>query len=616
MKRLLLITFMLFTPTLLTGCRQDKPVAKASLSAVAPAVVVQFADITSNAGIRFKHNNGAFGAKWLPETMGSGVAFIDYNGDGYADIFLVNGRDWTDAEVHAFVRGSGKNLTHLVPQKRTTKRCSCALYRNNRNGTFSDVTKQAGLDVEMYGMGASVGDYDNDGWEDLYVTALGRNYLFRNVRDGKFQDVAEEAGVKDAGWSTSAAWVDYDKDGWLDLFVCHYVEWTPATDIYCTLDGQTKSYCTPESYVGQVSRLYHNERNGHFKDVSEKAGIHRQVATAGRGAKILQGKSLGVAICDYNNDGWPDIVVANDTEPNYLFHNNRDGTFTEVGVEVSIAYNEAGMPRAAMGVDAADIDHSGYESLIFGNFSNQMLGLYHNRQGRLFIDIAPTSEVGRVSQQFLAFGTIFVDIDNDTWPDIFVANGHVENEINKIQRDVYYAERPLLFRNIGGGKFVEIGLQSGEAMARPVVGRGCAYADIDLDGDADLILTINGGPAILFRNDGGNKNNSVRLILQGTKSNRSGIGAIVETKVGSEILRSMVRSGSSYCSQSELPLTIGLGRQLHAAFTIRWPSGKVTELKNLPANQIVTVNEEKGIVKQQPFHKLLLRQELSSPSSN
>lgn len=596
-----LITIIPLGLSMFAGCKQNKPVAKAASPVVAPAVAIRFVDITAGAGIHFKHNNGAFGAKLLPETMGSGVAFLDYNGDGYADIFLVNGRDWTDEEVRAFLRGSGKNYAHMVPQKRTKKPCSCALYRNNRDGTFSDVTKQAGLDVEMYGMGATVGDYDNDGREDLYVTALGRNYLFRNAGNGKFRDVAEEAGVKDPGWSTSAAWVDYDKDGWLDLYVCHYVEWTPATDIYCTLDGQTKSYCTPESYVGQVSRLYHNERNGKFTDVSEKAGIHRQAALGGRGAKKLQGKSLGVAICDYNNDSWPDIVVANDTEPNYLFHNNGDGTFTEIGVEVSIAYNEAGMPRAAMGVDAADIDHSGYESLIFGNFSNQMLGLYHNRSGRLFIDIAPTSEVGRVSQQFLAFGTIFVDIDNDTWPDIFVANGHVENEINKVQRDIFYAERPLLFRNEGRGKFVEIGLKSGEAMARPVVGRGCAYADIDLDGDADLILTVNGGPAVLLRNDGGNKNNAIRLILQGTKSNRSGIGAVVEAKVGMESVRSMLRSGSSYCSQSELPLTIGLGQEPKASLTIRWPSGTVTELKDVAANRIVTVNEDRGIVKQQPF---------------
>jgi hypothetical protein len=580
----------------LVGCGRKPQVIAADLPVAAPAMDCRFTEITAQAGIKFTHVNGAFGAKLLPETMGSGAAFIDYDGDGYPDLFFVNSRDWTDEEVRAFTAGSGKKYASLIPANRPRRRATCALYHNNGNGAFTDVTMQAGLDIPMYGMGAAVGDYDNDGRPDLYVTALGRDYLFHNEGNGRFKEVAAEAGVKDGGWSTSAAWVDYDRDGKLDLFVCHYVDWTPATDIYCTLDGRSKSYCTPQDYTGQTCRLYHNEGHGRFQDVSAKAGILRQ------NGRKCQGKSLGVAVCDINNDGWPDIVVANDTEPNYLFQNNRDGTFAEVGQDAGIAVSESGQARAAMGVDAADLDHSGRMSLLFGNFSNQMLGLYQNHGGCLFIDIAPRSEVGQASLQFLAFGTLFVDVDNDGWPDIFAANGHVETDINRVQRDVTYAERPLLFRNEGRGQFKEIGLTSGEALKKPAVGRGAACADIDLDGAADIVMTVNGGAPILFHNDTGRRNNSLRVVLEGTKSNRSAIGAVVECKMGAETSRCMVRSGSSYCSACELPVTLGLGKAAKAdAITIHWPSDKVTELKDVPANQIITVNEDRGIVKQQPF---------------
>jgi len=583
------------------GCGPKRPEAALPKEEAQPVVVpVHFTEVAGQAGIRFTHNNGAFGAKLLPETMGSGAAFLDYDGDGYPDLFLVNSRDWTDAEVAAYRKGSGKRFAHLIPANRPKRPGTCALYHNNQNGTFTDVTKQAGLDVEMYGMGVAAGDYDNDGDPDLYVTALNRNYLFRNEGGGRFRDVAAEAGVQDSGWSTSAAWVDYDKDGLLDLFVCHYVEWAPETDIAC-FQGERKAYCTPEAYTGQFCRLYRSKGGGKFEDVSEKAGILRQVVPGGEVRKC-QGKSLGVAICDYNNDDWPDIVVANDTEPNYLFQNNKDGTFAEIGREAGIALSESGVARAAMGVDSADIDHSGRESLVFGNFSNQMLGLYQNRGGGLFIDVAPVSEVGQASLQFLAFACLFLDIDNDTWPDMFIATGHVDDEINQIMSAVTYEERPLLFRNEGKGHFKEIGQQSGEALKKPVVGRGAAYADIDLDGDLDILLFVNGGPVRLFRNEGGNKNNSLRLTLEGARSNRSGIGALIEAKVGGETLRATVRSGSSYCSQSELPVTLGLGQAAKVdTLTIRWPSGAVTELKDVAANQRLTIHEETGKIGEQPF---------------
>jgi hypothetical protein len=586
--------------SLAAGCA-TKHVEKTAVAAP-KAVPVTFADVTEAAGIHFVHNAGAFGKKWLPETMGAGAAFIDYDGDGWQDIYLVNGRDWTDAE-----RREGK-----APPATSHRRTTGALYHNRGNGTFEDVTKQAGLDVEMYGMGVTVGDYDNDGRPDLYVTGLGRNYLFHNMGGGKFEDVAERAGVKDHGWSTSASFVDYDKDGNLDLFVCHYVKWSPATDIYCTLDGHEKSYCTPQSYSGEPSRLYHNNGNGTFTDVTATANILKNPQ-----GQVLQGKSLGCTICDYDNDGWPDIAVADDTEPNYLFHNNGDGTFKEEGTTVGVAYSEAGEARGAMGIDAADYDHSGRDSLVIGNFSNEMVALYRNQGTGLFIDMAPSSEVGQASLLYLAFGCFFFDMDNDGWHDLFTSNGHVEDDIQHVQKDVSYPQRPLLFRNLGGVsgggsiRFQEVGLQSGEALRRPVVGRGVAYADYDLDGDTDILMCVNRGPARLLRNDGGNANGAIRLQLVGAKSNRSAIGAAVQVKVGADTRRYMVRSGSSYCSQSELPVQIGLGAIPQAdAITVQWPSGQTTRLTAVKAGQRVTVREGQGIVASQPF----VTRQASAPS--
>jgi hypothetical protein len=530
---------------------------------------VRFRDITKQAGINFVHNNGAAGKKWLPETMGPGCAFIDYDNDGYPDILLVNGEDWN---------ASGKPST-------------LKLYHNNRNGTFTDVTAKAGLAVSMYGLGVAVGDYDNDGFDDIFITALGQSHLFHNNGNGTFTDVTRAAGLWGPNeFSTSALWMDYDHDGKLDLVVANYVQWTPQTDIYCTLDGVQKSYCTPESYKGASLRLWHNLGNGKFEDATAKAGLLDNTS-----------KSLGLAVLDVDGDGWPDLVVANDTQPNKLYINTGKGTFKESAVSAGIAFSEDGVARAGMGVDAADYDRSGRPSIIIGNFSNQMMALYHNEGNGLFVDEAPRSEVGRKSLLTLGFASLFFDYDLDGWLDIFVANGHIEPEIERIQKRVKYAESPHLFHNQGAGKFVEATQSAGPDLSVPRVGRGAAYADIDNDGDLDILMTTNGGPAVLFRNEG-TPNHSLRIKLVGTRSNRDGIGTAVTVNAGGEKESLPLRSGSGYLSASELVLTFGLGqRQQVDDVELRWPSGQVDHLSKVAAGQTITVREGTGIVQQRPY---------------
>ena len=536
------------------------------------AQTITFRDITAQAGIRFTHNNAAFGKKYLPETMGPGCAFIDYDGDGYPDILLVNGEDWP---------GHTKTSSTLK------------LYHNNQNGTFTDVTSKAGLAVTMFGMGVAVGDYDNDGHDDIFVTALGQSRLFHNNGNGTFADVTKTAGMWGPNeFSTSAAWVDYDRDGKLDLVVANYVQWSLPTDIYCTLDGAHKSYCTPESYKGTSVRLWHNLGGGKFEDATQKSGMNDPTS-----------KSLGLAILDYNNDGWPDIVVANDTQPNKLYLNKQNGTFEEKAVAAGIAFSEDGVARAGMGVDAADYDRTGHPSLMITNFANQMLSLYHNEGNGLFVDEAPRSEVGRNTLVTLGFGCFFFDYDNDGWPDIFVADGHIENEIERVQKRVSYAEPPHLFRNLGGGKFQEVTAQVGGAFASPKVARGAAYADIDNDGALDVLVTTNGGRAWLFHNEDGT-NHSLRMKLVGTKSNRDGIGAVVRVTSGGAKQWQMLRSGSSYLSQSELVLTFGMGAATKAeAVEVQWPSGQVDKIASLAADQTITVQEGKGVVGTRAYGK-------------
>lgn len=525
---------------------------------------LHFTDVTRQAGIHFVHNSGRAGKKYLPETLGSGVAFFDADGDGWPDILFINSKDWTP-------RG---------------RKSLCALYRNNHDGTFTDITAGSGLDVEMYGMGVAIGDYDNDGRDDVYITALDGDHLFHNEGGGKFRDVTASAGIRNANFGTSAAWLDYDRDGKLDLFVANYVQWTPKGDLWCSLDGATKSYCTPESYKGTSCKLYHNLGNGKFEDVSQKAGIADPTS-----------KSLGVTVFDYNNDGWPDIFVANDTQPNKLYRNNRNGTFTEEGMAAGVAFGEDGVARGAMGTDAADYDRSGRADLLVGNFSNQMLGLYHNEGTGLFVDEAPSSAVGRASLLTLAFGVFFFDYDLDGYPDIFAANGHIEEEIGRVQPKVQYKEAPLLFHNLGKRHFENVTASMGAEFNRAIVGRGAAYADFDHDGDLDIVITTNHGPAYLYRNDGGNRNKWLSVRLVGTKSNRDGIGAVVRVESASGKQWSTVHSGGSYCSQSDLALTFGLGKDpMVSALEIDWPSGTKQRLANVAADQFLTIEEDKGVV--------------------
>ncbi|HSU59841.1 MAG TPA: CRTAC1 family protein [Bryobacteraceae bacterium] len=537
-----------------------------AMAATAPANnTIRFIDSTQKAGIHFTHHSGATGKKYLPETMGAGCAFIDLDGDGWPDILLINGTDF-------------------APHK---QRWLPALYHNNHNGTFTDVTRGSGLDVEMYGMGVAVADYDNDGLPDVYITALGGDHLFHNEGHGHFRDVTARSGIRNANFGTSAAWLDYDRDGKADLFVANYVTWSKEKDQRCSMDGTNKSYCTPEVYKGISSKLYRNLGNGKFEDVTQKAGLGDATS-----------KSLGVVVFDYNGDGWPDLFISNDTQPNKLYRNNKNGTFTEEGMQAGVAYAEDGTARGAMGADAADYDHSGRPDLIVGNFANQMLGLYHNEGKGIFVDESPSSAVGRASLRSLTFGAFFFDYDLDGWDDIFAANGHIEPDINRVQPMVQYRQAPLLLRNQGKGRFENVSKQLGADFERPLVARGAAYADYDHDGDLDVLINTNNGPAVLLTNDGGNRNHWLTVRLIGTKSNRSALGAIVRIESALGKQWSAVHSGSSYCSQSDLALTFGLGQdKLISLLEVDWPSGIHQQFKNINPNQFLTIDESRGIVK-------------------
>jgi enediyne biosynthesis protein E4 len=523
-------------------------------------------DATAGAGIGFRHNSGAFGQKYLPETLGAGCAFLDYDGDGWQDILFVNGMDWP-----------GHRRARSTPR----------LYRNNRNGTFTDVTRRAGLDVEMYGMGVAVGDYNNDGFPDLFISCVGQSRLFENNGKGAFVDVTARSGLQGhTGFSSSALWFDYDRDGLLDLFVCNYVKWTPEQNVYCSRDGKQRSYCTPEAYRGSTCWLFHNRGGGRFEDVTAKAGLFDSSS-----------KSLGVAMFDYDLDGWPDLFVANDTQPNKLYRNGRNGSFEEGGVRAGLAFSEDGKARAGMGVDAADYDNSGIASLVVTNFHNEMTGLYHSAGGGRYTDQAPRSEVGRMTRRSLGFGCFFFDADLDGLMDLLVVNGHIDDAPARLRSDVPYAQPPHLFLNTGKDGFRDAAVELGPGFAQPKVGRGAAFGDYDNDGDLDVLVTTNNGPAYLYRNDQLAGNRSIRFRLKGTESNRDGIGALVRIYYGGQSSSRMVHSGSSYLSQSELPVTFGLGkRDSIERAVIRWPNGRVEEFMNLKAGRYDCV-EGKGIVK-------------------
>lgn len=479
----------------LTGCKPKAPpppipASQYAIEAPKPADYIKpvggfserltLTDITAEAGLRYEHVTGAFGKKWMPETMGGGGGFFDYDGDNFADILLINSDYWPG-------RTDGKP----APQSR--------LFRNLRDGTFEDVTAASGLaTVRCYGMGFSAADYDGDNDADLYITAVGRNCLLRNER-GKFTDVTDAAGVGFSTcdgpaspweWSTGCTWLDADRDGDLDLFVCHYVKWTPETDIWATRDGKNKAYATPERYQGATNVLFRNNGEGTFSDVTKAAGVHNP-----------EGKSLGVIAEDFNDDGWLDLFVANDTQPNFMYINQRDGTFVDKALAFGVAYDEAGLTRAGMGVDVADLTNSGKCSIVVGNFSGEPVSLFEQEGPGTFVDHSGRARLTRPTTLSLTFGAVFADFNLDGSCDLLLANGHIEPEIESVKQEWKFAQPPQLFLNDRRGQFVEVTTSAGASFREPIVGRAAAVADVDGDGDLDALLTSNGGPAKLLRND-------------------------------------------------------------------------------------------------------------------
>jgi hypothetical protein len=553
------------------ACRRKEVVRPAPAIPPGPTPVpaVRLEEKALACGIRFTHVNGARGEKWMPETMGGGVAVLDYDGDGRPDLLFVSSCYWP---------GDPRGVK---------LQSSLALYRNEGVGAdglphFRDVTYEAGLEHVFYGMGAAVGDYDNDGRDDVYVTALGRNFLFHNI-GGRFEEVAQKAGVADSGWGTSAAWLDFDRDGLLDLFVCRYVDWTPKGDLFCTLDGKTKSYCTPERYPGTASHLYRNLGGGRFEDVTKKAGVWN-----------TNQKALGVAPYDFNGDGLVDILVANDTAPNNLYRNKGDGTFEDVAVEAGVAVDEAGRSRGAMGVAWGDSKNGKGTTLAIGNFSNELKSLYWTDKGDVFLDESPRSGVGPTSLLSLTFGLFFLDADLDGRLDLFLANGHVEPTVQQVQKDVAYKQPPLLYLNRGDDKYA---IAASQGLALPLVARGAAFADLDGDGDLDVVVVENGGPARVFVNRTDHPERAVRIRLVGSgKSNRDAVGARATASIAGRSLSQQVTAGSSYLSVPEKTLTFGLGSASKIdAVEIRWPDGATEIFKDIPGGSRVTIEEGKGI---------------------
>ncbi|MGD2082221.1 MAG: CRTAC1 family protein [Chromatiales bacterium] len=527
-----------------------------------------FVDITEEAGIRFVHVNGAYGERLMPETIGSGAAFLDYDGDGDQDLFLVNSTYWPD-------RG-GDEATPLQ-----------ALYRNDGTGSFADVTRDAGLAVELYGMGAAAADYDNDGRTDLFITALGRNRLFHN-EGGRFLEVTDQAGVggREDAWSTAAAFLDYDNDGDLDLYVGNYVKWSPKIDfeIDFRLTGLGRAYGAPSHFVGTDAYLYRNEGDGSFTDVTRAAGI--SVIDSHSGNPV--GKALGVAPVDYDRDGWIDLVVANDTVRNFLFHNRGDGTFEETGAFEGIAYDRNGKSTSGMGIDAAYFRNDADLGVAVGNFANEMTSLYTTADGRgPFADEAIVEGIGPKSRLALTFGVLFFDYDLDGRLDLLQANGHLEPDINKVQPSQTYAQPAQLFWNCGpdcAATFVPVE-DSGD-LSEPMVGRAATYADIDGDGDLDLLITQNGRRALLFRSDGPPRSHWLRVRLIGRSANRDAIGARLVLKAGGQTQERSVMPARGYLSQVELPVTFGLGEHTRIdELEIHWPGG---DRQEVPVDQIDT----------------------------
>jgi enediyne biosynthesis protein E4 len=542
----------------------------------------RFTDVTSAAGIHFVHNNGAYGEKLLPETTGGGCAFFDYDNDGYPDILFINSTYWP---------------WHIPEGKTPT---TLALYHNDGTGHFQDVTAGSGLDVSLYGMGVAVGDYDNDGLVDVFVTAVGSNHLFRNLGNGKFADVTAQAGVGGSTnqWSTSCAWIDYDNDGNLDLFVCNYVQWSRDIDmdVNYQLPGIGRAYGPPMNFIGTFPYLYHNDGHGHFTDVSRSAGLQIKKP----GTDLPMAKSLGVAPVDFDGDGWMDLIVANDTVQNFAFQNQRNGTFKEVAAIKGLAYSSFGGVRGAMGIDSSRFQDDDNLAVAIGNFANEMTALYvTQRDPFVFTDEAIKQGIGPASKDMLTFGVFFFDYDLDGWLDLLTANGHIEPQIATIHPHQQYKQPAQLFWNArstgSANTFVPVPPEKcGSDLFTPLAGRGSAYADIDGDGDPDILLTQINGPPLLLRNDQKLNHHWLRLKLAGHQCNRDGIGAWVKIRVGGKTLSRQVMPTRGFLSQSELPVTFGLGEARHVdEVTITWPGGGVQKVPNVRIDALTVVEQQR-----------------------
>ncbi len=529
-------------------------------------------DVTARAGLSgFRNTQGTPRKDYILESVGGGAAFIDYDNDGWQDIVLVRG-----STIENYKQGGD---------------WICALYRNQGDGTFKDETATSGLLKRGWGMGVAVADYNNDGWDDIFITGYGRSYLFRNNGNGTFSEVGEAAGVAGLGlWSVGAAFGDYDKDGFVDLYVSRYVHFDinnpPERDLSkptCRFKG-AGVYCGPRGLPGEADSLFHNNRDGTFTEVTAAAGI-----------TDLENKyyGLGVIFLDFDNDGYPDIYVANDSTPSYLYHNNHNGTFTDVAAEAGVAYSGEGAEQASMGVDSGDYDNDGLLDLFKTNFSHDTDELYHNQPGGVFQDETWPSGIGEPSWLFLGWGCGFFDFDNDGWLDLFVANGHVYPEVDRIDVGTSYCQRPLLFLNKKGTGFSEVGLTLGEAMQKRYCARGAAFGDFDNDGDLDVLINNIDGPPVLLRNDGGNTKHWMEIKTLGTKSNLDGIGCRIQVVAGGQSQIREIKSGSSYISSNDLRAHFGLDRAPKVdILKLTWPSGKMQTFRDVPANQCLTFREE------------------------